>query len=386
MKKKILFVGHSAGHTGAPIILLRFIQWFKNNTDIDFEVLLKNDGKLRSSYEAVSPVFLYNPAPSKSTAPSRLLKKIIRRLSNKKKQTKNQLRKKYPPSSINLIFCNTITNGEILSSLSYLKCPVICRVAELDFWINKSGKENFDLVKKHVTYFIAVSEAVKQNLVLNYDIPQDKIEIIHGFITSPHIATSPDIIRNSLLIPQNNIVIGGSGAEIWRKGKDLFIQLAITVFKKSKDLPIHFVWVGGNKDGAEVYQLQHDIRQAGLSDQIHLVPEVSNPIDYFATFDIFAMVSREDPYPIVNLEVASLGKPILCFEKAGGSPEFVQYDAGFVVPYLDINDMAEKVILLSKDKVLRKKLGTGAAQKVRERHDISVAAPKILNLISHYLN
>ncbi|MDH6063711.1 hypothetical protein, partial [Umezakia ovalisporum] len=39
----------------------------------------------------------------------------------------------------------------------------------------------------------------------------------------------------------------------------------------------------------------------------------------------------------VCLEAASLGKPILCFDKAGGEPEFVEDDCGFIVPYLDLD-------------------------------------------------
>jgi len=230
-----------------------------------------------------------------------------------------------------------------------------------------------------------VSEAVKQNLVINHDIPAGKIDVVHGFISFQDKKSNLKNVRDSLKIPKDGIVIGGSGAEVWRKGKDLFIQLAINVLNKCNGLPIYFVWIGGSKEGSEIYHLQHDIRQAELSDRIFLVPEVSNPMDYFAAFDIFAMVSREDPFPLVNLEAASLGKPIICFEQAGGSQEFVEDDAGFVVPYLDLVAMADKVITLAKDEGLRNRLGARAAQKVQERHDISVAAPQILKIIENLL-
>ena len=41
---------------------------------------------------------------------------------------------------------------------------------------------------------------------------------------------------------------------------------------------------------------------------------------------------EEDPYTLVCLEAAALEKPYVCFEGAGGSPEFVEEDCGFVVP------------------------------------------------------
>lgn len=389
MKKKILFVGHSAGHTGAPLILLRLCKWLKENSNLSFEIILKEDGKLRPLYEKIAPVLVYKQSLSETSLKSRgyrfLAQKSRAFNSYIRYRMKKYMRKKYPPSSYSLIFSNTLTNGEILSDLAHLKCPVICRVAELDFWINKSGKENFERIKKHVTKFIAVSEAVKQNLVANHNIANEKIEVIHGFIDPPEMQTNPQSVRANLNIPQDAIIVGGSGAEIWRKGKDLFILLAIAVHAKAPDLPIHFVWVGGIDNAAELYQLQHDIKQSCLENSIHLVPEVTNPFDYFASFDIFAMMSREDPYPIVNLESASLGKPIICFANAGGSSELVEEDAGFVVPYLDIDTMANRVIELAKDENLRKRTGERAAQKVRERHDISVAATKILKVIKQFL-
>ena len=66
-------------------------------------------------------------------------------------------------------------------------------------------------------------------------------------------------------------------------------------------------------------------------------------------------------------------------------PEFVENDAGFIVPYLDIGLMAEKAIELINDEKLRKSFGARASQKVRERHEITVSAPKILKAITQFL-
>jgi glycosyltransferase involved in cell wall biosynthesis len=145
------------------------------------------------------------------------------------------------------------------------------------------------------------------------------------------------------------------------------------------------MWIGGSTNGMELYEIEHDIRQAGISDRVHFINHVSNPLDYYREFNVFAMISREDPFPLVNLEVASLGKPIVCFKNAGGTPEFVEDDAGFIVPYLDIAEMADKIILLAKDDELRKKLGRRSLEKVKENYDISVGASKILKIVERFL-
>lgn len=381
--KRILFIGHSAGYTGAPIVLLRLINWISQNTDFQIRILLKDNGPLRASYEKIAPVTIYNQGGFIASAKRVLPKKITNRLKIGS-ISKQKLIKLIPPDSIDLIFTNTITNGEILYELSYLNCPVLCRVAELNYWIHKSGSKNIELIKNHVTHYIAVAEVVKDNLLSRLSISESNIDVVHGFIPAFKQPFN-GVLRKKFNITKDSIVVGGSGAEFWRKGMDIFIQIAVAVVSRVIDISFYFVWVGGKHNDEEKHKIDHDISSAGLSGKILFIPEVPNPLEYFIDFDIFTMVSREDPYPLVNLEVASLSVPVLCFKNAGGSTEFVENDAGFIIPYLDINAMADKVILLAKDKELRMRLGRRAAEKVKERHDNNIAAPKIHTIMTNLM-
>jgi glycosyltransferase involved in cell wall biosynthesis len=103
--------------------------------------------------------------------------------------------------------------------------------------------------------------------------------------------------------------------------------------------------------------------------------------EYFCAFDVFALVSREDSYPLVCLEAASMGKPIVCFDRAGGAREFVEDDCGFVVPYLEVEVMAERTLELLESDEIRRRMGERAKAKVRRRHDVDVAAPRVLDVI-----
>ena len=67
--------------------------------------------------------------------------------------------------------------------------------------------------------------------------------------------------------------------------------------------------------------------------------------DYIAAFDVFSLVSREDAFPLAFMEAAAVGVPTVCFDGAvEGGCEFVEADAGRVVPYLDLDAMAERVL------------------------------------------
>jgi glycosyltransferase involved in cell wall biosynthesis len=98
------------------------------------------------------------------------------------------------------------------------------------------------------------------------------------------------------------------------------------------------------------------------------------------------MVSREDPFPLVCLESASFSKPILCFEKAGGMAEFVENDCGFIVPFLDTETFADRILELYENPNRSKTLGENAAKKVRGNHDIEISAPKVLEIIERFWN
>ena len=198
-------------------------------------------------------------------------------------------------------------------------------------------------------------------------------------------AVSRSAVRTRLGIPDNAVVVGGCGVEHWRKGLDLFIRVAFESLKAVHDRKLYFVWLGSDAKGKDSDQLLFDVRRAGLSERLTIVPRTDNPWEYYATFDIFAMTSRDDPFPRVNLEAGLFGSPVICFDHSGGSPEFVENDAGYVVPYYDVASMAEKIGLLARNDELRRSLGARARQKVIERHDVHVGSREIVGVFEKLL-
>lgn len=385
MDPKVLFISHSAARSGAPLVLLHFLNWMKEHSNIGLEILVKSMGSLFTDYSHLGQTKLYEfPIPKEHK-----YYKIIQ-ISGLHKFWEiyniRQLISHYKHSNINLIYSNTITNGDLLYHLSELDCPIICHVHELNYWIERMGRDNIERVKQYTNRYVAVSNSVKWNLVENYEIPTEIIDVVYEFIPIKPLSIDNQKIRQFLKIPEKALIIGGSGIETWRKGKDLFVNLANLVIKRCIEQSIHFVWVGPFGNEEEKFQLKYDLLKAGIDDKVHFTGEVSNPEDFFSTFDIFVLMSREDPFPLVSLEAASHGKPIICFDKSGGTPEFIESSMGFVVPYLDLYAMAEKIIYLAKNREIRIEMGNRAAEKVRRGNDVSVQAPKILEIIDRVMN
>lgn len=79
--------------------------------------------------------------------------------------------------------------------------------------------------------------------------------------------------------------------------------------------------------------------------------------NYYCAMDIFALPSREDPFPLVMLKAGAYGLATVCFAHSGGGPEFVSEDSGLIADYLDTQQFAAHVIQLCEQSALRRAVG-----------------------------
>jgi glycosyltransferase involved in cell wall biosynthesis len=388
--RRVLFVSHDALRSGAPVLLLHFLQWLRANTSIDFEVVLRRAGELAPEFAELSPVWHAEAATGRL---AHTTMRVAHRLgvgASPDHAHVDRMVRQMSRRNFGLIYSNTFTNGAFVSRLGELQCPVVTHVHELQWNILKPGQENLRLVKAQTSRYIACSDAVKSNLIARHAIERDRIDVIHGFVhtqalTAAQRGEARARARLELGIPDDAFVVGAAGTTTWPKSPDLFVQLAYAVHRRRPARPVHFVWVGGHPQADRVTELRLDAQTAGIGDIMHFPGTRPNATEYFCAFDVFALVSREDSFPLVCLEVASQGTPILCFDRAGGEHEFVEGDCGFVVPYLEVELMAERTLELVASDELRRRMGACAQVKVRTRHDVNIAAPRLLDVLRRFL-
>jgi glycosyltransferase involved in cell wall biosynthesis len=388
-RPSILFITPGASRVGGNIVFLNFLKWFRRHSDIPFLTIYAHGGELAKEFEALGEAYQFD---DDDVSAESLLKKGLTRVSQQLDLRNRRLRKKLGRRKFGLIYSNAVTNYRVLSALPRTGAPVISHCHELESVIERTGQEDFAKTKALTDHFVAVSTAVKKNLVENHGIDENTVDVIHGFIpiediSSEETAGKRAAVFAGLGIPENAFVVGGSGTLYWRKAPEVFILTANAVRKKMPDAPIYFVWVGGAPEGdIHLFEMNFDIKKLGLEKQVRFLEHKADPADHYAALDIFLLTSREDPYPLVCLETAALGKPQICFKDSGGMPEFIEDDCGYTVPYLDIDEAAEKIIYLYENPAVKNSLGARAAQKARERHDIEIAAPRVLKLIEKYLS
>ena len=375
----ILFVSHDATRTGAPIALLHFLRWFKREGNRPFSVLLGGSGELVADFEELAPTWSldwsrWGPA----TLWTQLLNKA--RLGGWARRAEAADAKDFAAScSPALVYANSIASARTIEILAP-EVPVLTHVHELESYFQIYAGPALARLLGQSRCFIACSDAVRNNLVGEHGVAAERVETVYESILVDQIrgGRTRQQVFEELRMPNNALLVTGIGTPGWRKGTDLFIHLARTVCQQ-RNL-VYFAWIGGS-----AFDFEHDVRNCGLTEKMRFISASPKPADYLAAADVFALTSREDPYPLVCLEAAALEKPIVCFASTGGAPEFVEEDCGFVVPYLDIVAMANRVVTLLDSGDCRLTMGMAARRKVVQRHDISRAAPHISDIIERII-
>jgi glycosyltransferase involved in cell wall biosynthesis len=384
MNGTIVCVGHDGNRAGAQIVLLNTARWLRSRHDGDLVILLTQGGPLVDDYQTIAPTVVVGaPEPGGRRPTSATDSPEVDRPAHL-----GQLLRVIP-NGVELVYANSVASVHVVRELKAMwQCPVLCHVRELEMGIQQYfGVERFRAAQPFIDAYVAGSAAVEANLVLNHDVPTSRIHRIATAIRlseADHDGVGPQHAqwRRELGVPPDAFLVGGSGAADWRKGPDLFLQVARHVLAHRGAPPVHFVWIGG--DGMALEYLRRDTMMLGLGDRVHWVGSVRDPRSHFSQLGAFLMVSREDPFPLVCLEAAAFQVPIICFRDAGGMPEFVEDDAGIIVPYLDVEGAASSVLALACDGDLRRRLGSRAEEKVRARHDIDKVGPQLLDLFQRY--
>ena len=363
---------------------------------VPMHLLLCNGGVLEQEFaEVVTITKLYSTNNTVSNLSGRFLQKVrLHKLYEKHAIEKENDRvvAELKSQNIGLIFVNSIANAgvyyDFLKFLHHL--PVVLFVHELGMSVKiYTYQEHLSFLLKKTDHLIAVSNAVANHYVRDYNFPADRVStftlIDHDHIDEKLKTAQRELLEKTYSVPKDAVVIGGCGNAEWRKGNDIFNWIARRVLQKTSPLDVYFVWVGAGPQH-EIFELiRSDIHLMGLENRIILIPPTPQALDYISRFDVLLLSSREDPYPLVVLEAALNEIPVVCFDGAGGAPELIESDAGFVVPYMDISAASEALIKLILDPSLRETMGQKGRTKVLERHNTVKSVSKIEAIIQKYL-
>lgn len=147
-----------------------------------------------------------------------------------------------------------------------------------------------------------------------------------------------------------------------QKGYEYLIDAWAIVSKRYPD------WILNAYGSGEIKEdLQSRIDERGISEKLILNEPTSQIIEKYLESSLYIMSSRYEGFPMVLLEAMSCGLPCVSFNCPNGAKDLIENGKnGFLVDYLNVNELAEAICLLIDKESLRRQFGQKAKEDVQK--------------------
>ena len=337
----VVIVSHDAYFHGAQRLALRLAGELKDELGYKVEIILRGPGPLTPEFERVGRVHDFSPATSTPEGRLRIAQDLRQR-------------------GARLALCNTSVVGDIVEVLRTVGFKIVSMIHELPGLISHYGLQpSVASIAEHADRVVFPARVVRDHFMELTGMPPEKgVVRPQGLLRPNRLGDNRELarhdIRTTLGVPSDAAVALGLGFADRRKGIDLFVETGLLVIAQRPDT--HFVWVG-HHDAEAFDQARRRIAEAGCESAFHFPGLVEAPDAFFAGADVFLLTSREDPFPLVVLDALDAALPIVAFKGGGGFVELLERDCGFLVPYLDVEAMAEAVVEILEDPSEGRRLG-----------------------------
>jgi glycosyltransferase involved in cell wall biosynthesis len=317
-QRRIVVVSHDAHPHGAQYLILEVARLLKN---IGFEVniLLLDGGKLLPDFE------------------------IIGRVVNAKLVAETTIRnflEKYRALGASEAITSTVVSGAAVPLLKASGYRIISLIHELPGVIQQMKQEkNARTIADLSDKLVFPAELVHQRFA--EIVPMDAAKVVirpQGVLRSNPYKNRKEAARRIIfdkhsLSADTRIVLNIAYADA-RKGADLFVEIAALTLKVRSNTV--FIWVGHAEQTLQS-KIEARISELGLEGRLLFTGFDKEPMAYYAAADVFALTSREDPFPNVVLEAAEVGVPVIAFAGASGAGDLIVEQGGRLAPAFDLD-------------------------------------------------
>ena len=347
----ILFIVHESSRTGAPLALLSLLK--KMKVDIPHfssTVLMMEDGPMVNDFRALGEVIVPRIKPWN-------LRDLF---------SPNGYRDRFMIRCLLLLFKNRHFNLIYANSVMSLDCAIVLKQNLGVPVLLHFHESSINLCYIHVSqtnikqcdHYIAVSQKAHDTLVL-LGAKEDKIHVVYP--TSEFVGRLMECGDEMRVDNGKNcnskFTIGFVGSLIERKGADMLPIVAKKLIDKYPECDFEILIVGNNHARGRK-SLDYDSKRLGVIDKFRFVESKINPIPEYKEMDMLLMLSREESFSLVVLELGLLGRPSVLFEGSCGIQHFIQNNVNSIlVPYLDTDAVVDALYRLYTDRDMCFRLG-----------------------------
>jgi glycogen synthase len=259
-------------------------------------------------------------------------------------------------------------------------------------WIERQALEMADAV-------IAVSEETKRDILTHFQIPENRISVIHNGIDLNEYSKNQEMgcLEKYGIDPHLPYVLF-VGRITRQKG---IVHLVHAI--KHMDPNFQIVLCAGAPDTAEIaLEMKHAVAQAQEDRPgiiwINTMVEHQDIIALYSGASVFICPSIYEPFGIINLEAMACGVPVVASAVGGIKEVVVDGVTGFLVPLdqkkggSDISDpekftltLASRVNQLMSDPALRASMGAAGRLRAENFFSWEMIAKKTERLYDHIL-
>jgi glycosyltransferase involved in cell wall biosynthesis len=219
------------------------------------------------------------------------------------------------------------------------------------------------------TRIVCVADAMRdQSLAANIGRPEQYVTVYSGMETAPFLdpPVARDVVRCQLGIADTHVVVGTIARLFELKGHDDLLDLAPRLCPAYPNL--RFLWVG---DGLLRPEFERRIAEMNLKDRFiltGLVPPARIP-ELTGAMDIVVHPSRREGLARALPQGSLAAKPVVTYDIDGAREGVLDQRTGFVLPPFDKDRLADALVGLLADPVLREKMGKTGREFALSRFD-----------------
>ncbi len=215
---------------------------------------------------------------------------------------------------------------------------------------------------------IAISEAVKKHLMIDFYVPEEKVKLVYNGI---------DIDQFKILAKRSDPDYKGRTVGIIArlstvKGHRYLIEAMAEVIREFNDARLFIFGQGKIK-----YELIKQAESLKISEKVFFLPSISNTAEVLQEIDIFVMPSVQEGLGLSILEALACGVPVVA-SNVGGIPSIIKHDvSGLLVEPGNPLALAGAIMRLMEDRSLSIRLGQKGRQEVEERFNLEKMAADV---------
>lgn len=218
---------------------------------------------------------------------------------------------------------------------------------------------------------IAVSNGVADDVVHNFEVPRELIDVIYNPLVTPEISNlASEEVEHPWLVDKSLPVVLGAGRLTAQKNFSLLIRAFSKIQKES---PCRLIILGQGEEHDELKQL---IQSLGLSGMVDLHGFVGNPYSYMYKSDLFVLSSNWEGLSNVLVEALAVGIPVVSTDCPSGPAEVLGHGLyGALTPVNDIDALARAM-----NESLGKTHDRAQLQASAQRFDVGICADQYLKV------